>query len=154
MTVTGDSTLTPTAPSVTDVVSLGTSRSPNGVPLSVMTCGFGGAELLLHEDSPSTTAGTSATATSHARIRRGRATDLTCHILCSISQLGLRHRRFLAISLKATSNRGAPATPPPAPAGEWISPCAAGPVIVAHAAPLAQLVEQLTLNQRVRGSKP
>ena len=32
-------------------------------------------------DSPSTMTGTSATAVNHPRIRRGRATDRTCHIL-------------------------------------------------------------------------
>src|SRR5258707_12370523 len=59
VTVTGDSTLTPTAPSLTDAVSLGTSKSPYGVPLSVMTLGgCGGAGLLLHAESPSTRAGT------------------------------------------------------------------------------------------------
>jgi hypothetical protein len=57
-------------------------------------------------------------------------------------------------SVRATFAGGAPLRRSPSAADGGISPCAAGPVIVAHAAPLAQLVEQLTLNQRVRGSKP
>ena len=43
LTVTGESTVTPTAPSVTEEVSLGTSRSANGVPLSKMTFARRGA---------------------------------------------------------------------------------------------------------------
>ena len=61
--VTGASTVTPTAPSATDDVSLGTSRSANGVPLSKMT--FAGAALWLLPQP--TTASRTRAAASHDR---------------------------------------------------------------------------------------
>ena len=93
-----------------------------------------------------------------ARNPRGRVTDLTCHILNSTSQPGsnlqTNHARPPTVywhdDTCATVLGGRP------PIEEWISRSGIQPVIVAYAvhAPLAQLVEQLTLNQRVRGSKP
>src|SRR3954469_8007894 len=82
LTVTGESTVTPTAPSVTDAVSLGTSRSPNGVPLSSLVWGGGGgAGGPLHALTRSPTAGTITTAPSQLRIRRGRVADWACDML-------------------------------------------------------------------------
>jgi hypothetical protein len=67
-TVTGASTVTPTAPSVTEEVSLGTSRSANGVPLSKMT--FAGAAVCpLLQAVPKTANRVSAIA-SHDRLVR------------------------------------------------------------------------------------
>ena len=87
LTVTGDSTLTPTAPSLTDAASLGTNRSWNGVPLSLMTWGVGGAALLLQAPSPSKMAGTSAATTHQARRLCLPFTEPPCHILCSIFEM-------------------------------------------------------------------
>ncbi|CKT70866.1 Uncharacterised protein [Mycobacterium tuberculosis] len=56
VTDTGASTVTPTAPSVTDAVSLGTSRSANGVPLSAMTLIGAGPRPLPHATAPIITA--------------------------------------------------------------------------------------------------
>ncbi len=57
VTDTGASTVTPTAPSVTDAVSLSTSRSANGVPLSAMTLiGAGPRPLPHYATAPITTA--------------------------------------------------------------------------------------------------
>src|ERR1700739_1252316 len=66
--VTGASTVTPTAPSVTEEVSLGTNRSANGVPLSKIT--FAGAAVWLLLQATPTTANTIMAATSHDRCRR------------------------------------------------------------------------------------
>jgi hypothetical protein len=55
-TVTGTSTATPTAPSVTEALSLGTSRSANGVPLSKMT--FAGGALPPLPQAPTLSAAT------------------------------------------------------------------------------------------------
>jgi hypothetical protein len=62
LTVTGLSTATPTAPSVTEVVTLGTSRSPNGVALSMMALGAGAPRLPLQAPAPNTASGTISTA--------------------------------------------------------------------------------------------
>lgn len=56
VTDTGASTVTPTAPSVTDAVSLGTTRSANGVPLSAMTLIGAGPRPLPHATAPIITA--------------------------------------------------------------------------------------------------
>src|ERR1700752_4715753 len=119
-----------------------------------MTWGGAGVGLLLQADSPSAMAGTNAITVNQARIRRGRATFWTCHILCSTSQPGLITSTIVGSSLRANLAGDITTASVPATARVTISPSAVGPVIVAHAAPLAQLVEQLTLNQRVRGSKP
>src|SRR5271163_50792 len=70
LTVTGASTVTPTAPSVTEEVSLGTSRSANGVPLSTMTFGGAAVWLLLHA-TPNTATEIIATASDNRRLRKG-----------------------------------------------------------------------------------
>src|ERR1700758_108080 len=70
LTVTGASTVTPTAPSVTEEVSLGISRSANGVPLSKMT--FAGPALWLLLQATPTTANKIIPAASHdRRLRKG-----------------------------------------------------------------------------------
>ena len=86
LTVTGESTLTPTSPSVTDVVSFGTGRVPERRALVVITCGCGGAELPLHADSPSTRTGTSADGQPSTMRLRGPATNGPRHIAYSTSQ--------------------------------------------------------------------
>src|ERR1700739_4846716 len=69
-TVTGASTVTPTAPSDTEEVSLGTSRSANGVPLSKMT--FGGAAVwVVLQATPITANIAIATDSNDRRLRKG-----------------------------------------------------------------------------------
>src|SRR5689334_16002640 len=99
-------------------------------------------------------AGISAPATVHLRHRRGRAAFSTCHITLLHFPPTTHRLRILGNSLRANLAGGATPASLPAVAGGCDFTLAARPVIVAHAAPLAQLVEQLTLNQRVRGSKP
>ncbi len=65
LTVTGASTVTPTAPSLTEAVSLGTSRSANGVPLSKMT--LGGAAVWPPPQATAPTATKAIAAASHDR---------------------------------------------------------------------------------------
>src|ERR1700756_2152478 len=70
LTVTGASTVTPTAPSVTEEVSLGTSRSANGVPLSKMT--FAGAAVWVVLQATPSTANIAIPTDSHdRRVRKG-----------------------------------------------------------------------------------
>src|ERR1700761_728121 len=74
-TVTGESTVTPTAPSDTEEVSLGTSRSANGVPLSKMT--FAGAAVCpLLQAAPTTANRVSAMASHDRLVRKGIIDDL------------------------------------------------------------------------------
>src|SRR6476661_2661466 len=68
VTVTGDSTETPTAPSVTDVCNLGTNRSPYGVPLSLITCGAGDTVVALQALRPTMAAAINATVPSNERL--------------------------------------------------------------------------------------
>src|ERR1700710_487372 len=155
LTATGESTVTPTAPSVTDAVSLGTNRSPNGVPLSVMVSGCGGAlGALLQALMPNTTTGTNSTAANNVDFRRGRVTELTCHMLCSTSHSDSTGTiDYSPVSLRATWESGATmlCASPASKVGFHLRGEACYRL---SRAPLAQLVEQLTLNQRVRGSKP
>jgi hypothetical protein len=70
LTVTGESTVTPTDPSVTEEVSLGTSRSANGVPLSKMT--FGGAAVwVVLQATPITANIAIPTDSNDRRLRKG-----------------------------------------------------------------------------------
>ena len=150
LTVTGDVDADPDVPVLHRRSQLGEEQVAERRALIGDDLGRRRRGLLLHADSPSTTAGMSAMAVSHRRLRRGPATDLTCHIVCSTS----RSRTNPGNSLGAPADGGATTASLSSGGRVAISPCAAGPVIVSHAAPLAQLVEQLTLNQRVRGSKP
>src|ERR1700677_4214039 len=70
LTVTGASTVTPTAPSVTEEGGLGTSRSANSVPLSTMTFA-GAAPRLLLPATPNTATEIIATASDNLRLRKG-----------------------------------------------------------------------------------
>jgi hypothetical protein len=54
--------------------------------LSVIVSGCGGAlGALLQALMPNTTTGTISTAANNVDFRRGRVTELTCHMLCSTS---------------------------------------------------------------------
>src|SRR4029077_7085372 len=86
------------------------------------------------------------------RTRTGHLLDLPHSLLHFAPRT--HGQRIVGNSLRAHLTRGATAASLPAAANGRDFTLAARPVIVAHVAPLAQLVEQLTLNQRVRGSKP
>src|ERR1700750_304822 len=95
LTVTGASTVTPTAPSVTDAVSFGTRRAPNGVPLSVLVYGWGGwAGWLSHPLTPKMADGISTSAATRFRIRWEPTTDWTCDMyLLHVDGLTSEERR-------------------------------------------------------------